>query len=390
MSVPRCALLLALAACAVDPGPPIPKTVCPSAVSADGAAVEDLCALLEPLREQHELPALAAAVWIGGELVAEGAVGVRKVGADARVTTSDKWHLGSDTKAMTATLAGKLVEDGKLSFDAPVSLLFGGEEVHPAYQTVTLRQLLMHRSGTARMPSAALRRLMSDDERSFETREAVALAVLKRAPEKPVGAFLYSNTGYLIAGAALERAADAEWEVLLRRELFEPLQMASCGFGAPATLGTVDEPWGHQDDGRFIPIAPGGGDDVPPAMGPAGAVHCALRDWGKFLTVHLKAARGEPTLLSAATMAELQTAPADGNYALGWGVGKAADGSKVLTHSGSNGMFIVTAWIVTGRNAIVVTASNAGLGKASERASRRAFEQLIVRDYANRQRAAVE
>lgn len=379
MHLLRSLLLVVVAGCAVDPGPPIPPTLCPNASGDD--AVENLCALLEPLRENHRLPALAAAVWIGDRLVAEGAVGVRKVGDEAPVTTGDKWHLGSDTKAMTATLAGKLVEGGKLSLDAPLSLLFEREAVHADYQSVTLRQLLMHRSGTARSPSEPLRRLMAEDRRSFEARQAVALAVLKRAPSQTVGAFLYSNTGYLIAGAALERSAGSTWEALLREQLFEPLQMASCGFGAPASPGAVDQPWGHRDEGRFVPIKPGRGSEVPPAMGPAGSVHCTLADWGKFLIVHLKGARGEPTILSPALMTELQAAPADGNYALGWGVVEVAGESKVLTHSGSNGMFFATAWIVPVKNAIVVTATNSGFGKAAEQATMQAFQQLIMREY---------
>src|SRR5262245_58365064 len=58
--------------------------------------------LLEPVRKKHDLPALATAVVTRKGVVAVAAVGVRKRGEDAAVTAEDPFHLGSDTKAMTA------------------------------------------------------------------------------------------------------------------------------------------------------------------------------------------------------------------------------------------------------------------------------------------------
>ena len=76
---------------------------------------DDISAFLEPLRAKFDLPALAVAVLKTGKLEAIGAVGVRKFGANAPVTLDDRFHLGSCTKAITATLIAKLVEDKKLT-----------------------------------------------------------------------------------------------------------------------------------------------------------------------------------------------------------------------------------------------------------------------------------
>ena len=83
--------------------------------------MEDLGEILEPIREKHDLPALAAAVVRGEKTVAVGAVGVRKFRVKKPVTSDDAFHIGSCTKSMTATLIAMLVEDGKLSWEKTVA-----------------------------------------------------------------------------------------------------------------------------------------------------------------------------------------------------------------------------------------------------------------------------
>lgn len=79
-------------------------------------AAEALDSYLEGVRARYGLPALAAAVARNGEIVAAGAAGTRVMGMDIPVTVDDRFHLGSDTKAMTATIAGMPVEDGRITW----------------------------------------------------------------------------------------------------------------------------------------------------------------------------------------------------------------------------------------------------------------------------------
>ena len=58
------------------------------------------------------------------------------------VTVQDRWHLGSDTKAMTALLVALAVERGELSLDTPVSEIMPGTA--PGWKSVTVRHLLSH------------------------------------------------------------------------------------------------------------------------------------------------------------------------------------------------------------------------------------------------------
>src|ERR1700727_2617142 len=116
----------------------------PNAFSQSSApAPENLNSLLEPILKKYELPALAGAIVTSKGLVAVGAVGVRKYGTDTPVTVNDQFHLGSDTKAMTATLLATLVEEGKLSWTTTLEQAFpelvSGQQskMNPAYRKVT-------------------------------------------------------------------------------------------------------------------------------------------------------------------------------------------------------------------------------------------------------------
>src|SRR6185312_1147881 len=69
---------------------------------------------LDDVRTRAGLPAAAALVQIDGKIAARVAIGQRAMGHEPAVTSKDLWHLGSDTKAMTATLIARLVEQGYL------------------------------------------------------------------------------------------------------------------------------------------------------------------------------------------------------------------------------------------------------------------------------------
>jgi CubicO group peptidase (beta-lactamase class C family) len=337
--------------------------------------------VLEPIRAAHRLPALGAAVFSSDATLAIGAVGVRKLGDATRVERADAWHLGSDTKAMTATLLALYVAEGRVAWTTTMARAFP-EPLDPGYRDVTVEQLLWHRGGAPHDVPGDLWAEMWKPGGSRPQRRAAVLGMLQRPPAVTPGSqYLYANAGYMMAGAALEDAVDEDWESLMRRRLFAPLAMASCGFGAPASLGKVDHPWGHViEEGAPVPRAPGPTADNPPSLGPAGTVHCGLVDWGKFLQLHLRAARGLPTaLLDAAAIVRLQTPPAGADYAAGWGTASRDwAGGPVLTHSGTNTMFYVTTWIAPKKDRILVAVTNVG-GPGAPGAVDAVFAPLIAR-----------
>ena len=128
---------------------PLPALALVLAVAAPAAAQTSLDAMLKPYLASHDLPALAVGVAKGGTVVAAGAAGTRRVGAVLPVSTTDRFHIGSDTKAITAMLCGILVDEGKLKWGQTLGETFPElkKSMHPQYQAVTLEQLLTHRGG---------------------------------------------------------------------------------------------------------------------------------------------------------------------------------------------------------------------------------------------------
>ncbi len=156
----------------------------------------------------------------------------------------------------------------------------------------------------------------------------------------------------------MEAATGRAWEDLITAEVFEPLGMDSCGFGAPGQGADSDQPWGHSEANE--PVPPGPFADNHPALGPAGTVHCTMADWVKFLQEMMLAAAGQSDWLGEAT-ANTIFAPVPPDYALGWGV-YTRDDVVAYTHDGSNTMWYASAWLIPERDLGWVVVSNASIG----------------------------
>lgn len=239
----------------------------PSSLSAE----RDLSADLDKrLKFREGVPGIVALKIEGGKVVAKGAAGIRKLGDETKVEVEDKFHLGSCTKAMTATLAAVLVEKGKIKWDSTIGDILKEKWVHEEYRGVTLTQLLSHTGGCPKSPPGPLwlELTLSPKTKPMKQRVKLAKGVLSEKPSyKPGTGYEYSNTGYAIAGIMLERVGGDPWEKLMEEEIFEPLKMTSAGFRAPASgRRRTDQPWGHKL-GIAIPPEPEG--DNPDAIGPA-------------------------------------------------------------------------------------------------------------------------
>lgn len=355
-----------------------------------GVEPDDLSAMLEPIRAGAELPGLAAAVYEGETLLAIGAVGVRALGSMEPVTIGDRWHLGSCTKAMTATLLATYVEGGTLRWDMVLDELFPALAgyIDPGYGGVTLADLLGHRGGLD--PEHTWLDPYWGDTRPLDVQRAeVTQALLGAPPVATPGTFSYANSGYVVAASAVEELSGRTWEELMGERIFGPLGMSSCGFGAPGTPGASppDEPQGHwgTPPTAFAPGDPGS--DNPAVLGPAGTVHCTLQDWARFAALHLAGARGEATaILDAPSIMRLHQPWPGGDYSLGWGVvDRAWAGGLALTHSGSNTLWFVVVWIAPADDRFLLVATNIGTDAAATATDDAAAE--IVGRYFDRFRA---
>jgi len=296
-------------------------------------------ALLEQLREASGSPALGAAAQRKGGKTLAWVTGHRRVGTADVVGLQDRWHLGSITKSMTATLIGRLVESGQLRWDDTVGDLLGdvAPDMRPEYRPVTLRHLGSHRSGLpGDLSSEQISRFRFSSESADARDERLAYARLALAmpPKGQAGTrYEYANNGYVVLGAIIERRLKKPWEIAIRERLFEPLKLTSVGFGAP-DLARATQPSGHTAQGDAV-LRAFPGSDNPAVLGPAGRVHMSLRDLIAYLAAH----RDRSALLAPETWRTLHTPPFGGNYAMGWMVRP----NGALWHNGANGLWYAMA-----------------------------------------------
>jgi CubicO group peptidase (beta-lactamase class C family) len=332
-------------------------------------AVRSLDTWLKQIHEDSDVPALGAGVFGHDGIRALGVAGKRASGSEESVTSSDLWHLGSCTKAMTATLLGWAHDRGILGLDATVKDVWP-TGVHESFAAVTMMDLVTHTAGLLpNAPPTEWAKMAARTLPPMEMRAAVAAAVLAAEPSGKRGTFVYSNLGYMILGAALEKRTGRAYEDLLAKEIWAPLGIKSGGFGAPGSTDSLDQPRGHVGKAKsFRAVAPGPRADNPPSMAPAGTVHMTLSDWALFLAAHLRGAKSKEPILSPETWKRLHIPPTGQSYAGGFGVGERAWAKGMaLSHSGSNTMWFALVWMApeTGRGYFAVS-NVAGDGRSAE------------------------
>ena len=334
-------------------------------------SAEDLSELIAGVPASAGTPAVGVLLIEEGKFRGLGAAGLRKAGVDAAVSIEDKWHLGSCTKSMTATLAATFVEEEAMSWDSTVGEILGGKiKMKPEYEPVTLGMLLANRSGITGKPPRSVydgievEPLASElkDRELLKQRALYVETVLNLKPSSPPDTqYEYSNAGFVVAGAMLEQIAGKPWETLIQERIFNPLGMENSGFGnaARSDSGKPTQPWPHTNG--TTPFEPGPWDDNPWALGPAGTVHCSLRDVARYLAMHASRETG-PVIKRTETYEFLHTAvPDNNNYARGWITTRTGwSNGPAISHDGSNTMNHCSFWVAPERGAAVAAFTNCG------------------------------
>lgn len=295
--------------------------------------------------------------------------GVRKFGTADSIQTTDRMHLGSNGKAITATMIGALVEQGRLTLETTLAEALPdlASTMRAEYRQATIRQLLGHSAGIR--PYTDLGEFGSFMRSTSDTvaqRKAFAVHVLSQKPLFAPGTrHTYSNAGVALAGIVAERITGRSYEKLVDSLVFKPLG-GRAQFGNPGT-DTVPQPFGHTRGRGNQPriVDPRDADYVvPPVIVAAGDASMTLMDYAKFLQMHLRGLRGVDGLLKAATIRDLHAAiaPVDTGtkYGAGWGVGITRDGFETHGHSGSAGAYIAIAAIQPVRDFAVAILTNIG------------------------------
>lgn len=332
---------------------------------------ENLSEALEVLRSKADVPGIVAMAVQDGEIVAWGAAGVRALGSKDPIRIDDPMHLGSCTKAMTATLVARMVEKKVLTWETTIAAAMPefAKGIDEGYHDVTIEALLKHQAGIAERRRPELGMLYGAFDSMNGTAVEVRLEMLTKvmslppSPSAP-GAFDYSNFGYMTAGAMLETLTGTAWEELMVEELFKPLGMKSAAIGSPAGSGV---PVGHQlKNGSLVALPPGPKGTLPEAMAPAGLAHSNLFDWSRFVSEHMAGERGDGGFVTAESFQRMHRDHGGSGYAAGWGLKEFVwswGQAKAFQHNGSDGTWLSFVMAIPDVDlTILVAVNSAGAG----------------------------
>ena len=313
--------------------------------------------------------------------------GVRAIRNQQQVQPTDKWHLGSNTKAITATLIACILErkeDVNWTSTLGDILAQDGEQwsLHEDLRNVELQDLLRHRAGIRPNISLWWKLRLLKTKSAQEDRRRLMRSVLAEPPASPRGEFLYSNVGYIVLGLIAEVLCEGTaFENLVETHLYEKLGIHNAVWGPPGTSGSSppDEPRGHAWSGscfrkNWSSFEPDDlGSDNPVVYNSAGRAAMPLKEYMLFLQAH---ALQDETLLPRESWQKLHEPV--GNYAMGWIVQETPQDGALLVHSGSNTRWYVTAGVIPRRKEAAVVATNCFGPKVAD-AVAQALKELFVR-----------
>ena len=273
---------------------------------------------------RHKLGQFWGAVVVAkdGQVILAKGYGIANDNLDP-ITRDSLFDIGSISKQVTAAAILKLETQGKLNIDDSVATYC--PDVSERGHGVTLRHLLNHTAGLN--DSVAIQRLDFDDRDA-----AVRLAIASKPNSAPGEKFEYSNAGYVVLAAIVEKVSGKKFEDYVREELFKPAGLKSSGFidgiGLDPTKQTARVITYNGRERRATLFTSKTGEPWAWGLKGAGGIVTTLDDlvrWDEAL-------RTEQVLSNEAKAKLYQVAK--GGYAMGWFIDTTPNGGKKIHHSG--------------------------------------------------------
>lgn len=241
--------------------------------------LQNFDAYVEKLLQDWNAPGIGVGIVAGDKLVFAKGYGDRDYAEKLPFTPKTLFPIASNTKLFTAIAAGMLVEEGKLTWDEPIrdavpAIRFYNNELN---NTVTLRDMLAHRTGITRHDSIWY-------QRDSLTRKDVCDRLKYLKPDVSLRqTFIYNNLMYATVGYIIELLSGKTWEKFVREKILKPLEMHS-------TVYTIAEMLKHADHG--VPFTEKRDSDeiyrIPyydetEAIAPAGAINSNIEETSHWL-----------------------------------------------------------------------------------------------------------
>lgn len=343
----------------------------------------DLDAYVARALKEFEVPGLAIAIVKDGRIVLTKGYGVRELGKSAPVDEQTLFGIASNTKAFTAAALAILVDEGRISWDDPVTKHLPGFQMYDPYVTreMTVRDLLTHRSGLG----LGAGDLMFFPPTTFTREEIVARLRYIKPATSFRSRYAYDNVLYLVAGQVVAAVSGKSWDDFIKERIFAPLGMTASNTSVKDLRpgGNFVSP--HQKvEGRLQPVPYMNIDNTAPA----GAINSNVAEMARWVMAQLgegainNGQNGARRLFSQRQSREMwsaQTPIAVGNpppalsalranfsaYGLGWGLSDYR-GHKVVSHSGGLAGMVSRVRLIPDMKLGIVVLTNQEAGGAME------------------------
>lgn len=373
----------------------IAMTLVASIPSARGqtAPISDLDSYIARVMKEFEVPGIAVAVVKDGKVVLAKGYGVRKLGEPAAVNEHTLFGIASNTKAFTSAALAILVDEGKISWDDPVTKHLPNFQLYDPYVTreMTIRDLLTHRSGLGLGAGDLLWWPPTDYSRD----EIIRRFRFVKPATSFRSRYAYDNVLYMIAGQIIPAVTGKSWEEFIRERIFKPLGMTESNTSVSAFRAGDNIAIPHAPvDGHIEPIKYINLDNV----GPAGAINSNVTDLAKWVIVQLDGGtvpasdrtsrlfsqRQSREMWSAQTITPVGDPPPPlaalkanfSAYGLGWGLTDYR-GKKVVSHTGGLPGYVSRVAMMPDLKLGVVVLTNQESGGAFQSIVYRVFDHYL-------------
>ena len=320
----------------------------------------------------QDVPAIAVVVIKDDKPIFVKAYGMADKEAGVKADTDTMFYIASSTKAFTALAAAMLDKEGKIRFADPITKYASDVQFKNAIpDKITVRDLLTHTSGLRN--DALVNRLAftgqidpKDIDRAFA--EGTTFV------DANFGKYRYTNLGYNIYGVLLEHHLKKKWQDLLQQRIFDPagLKHTTAYISkARAKRLSVAAPYVIDETGKMVRSVV---DKTDNNMQSAGGMFMSISDLGRWLNLNMNDGKLNSKqvlpadLIRAAhtgyttTVREAPPFSGEGEYGLGWQIGKYKNEKVIYHHGGFAGYRSHVSFLPDKKIAVGVLVNNDQVG----------------------------
>jgi CubicO group peptidase (beta-lactamase class C family) len=264
--------------------------------------------------------------------------------------TATIFRIGSLSKPFTATVILRLVQDGRLSLHDPVSNYIPG---YPEGDSITIEQLLIHHSGVKEYLALKAIQELPDSAPPISMEQLISYFKNEPRVINPGEKFPYSNSNYILLACVIEKITGEKFEHVVRKMIFDPLQMHHSGFDF-MNLKSTDKSNGHERNKMKIVTVVDFDSTYAPGCGSMFTTVMDLYKWYKGLY--------SGQVISDSTR-EHAFVPRQWMYGYGW-FRYSLYGKKCISHPGGVPGFVADMKFFPDDGLCIILLNNSSEGKA--------------------------